>query len=253
MIRARAKTGRVQIAVLGEMEANQQYCLDACAQLVRGKVTVLKSFKALRKFQSLHSSDPVILVIALTNNIEAAVDALAHLRRTGLGWPTLLVVDTVRHAVFMPLMRELGVEYFLPLPLHGAELADALREALEKGVQPPPQNAPPLTDEEKETNIEEMAKKLNKCIRCGAGQNQVFLHSYVEDVGRKSKPRITLRCPLRTELHLEPYVYYEHVRDVCCRNIVTCAVLQTYAALKGQEISAYLLADACQDASGPAP
>lgn len=245
MLKARAKNGRTQIAVLGKPEANQQYCLDACAQVVRGKVTVLKSLHALRKYKSRYSGDPVILVIALPNNIEAAIEALAHLRRAGSGWPILLVMDTVRHAVHMPLMRELGVKYFLPLPLQGAELADALRTASGEGVQPPLQNAPPLTIDEQGTNIEEMAKKLNKCIRCGAGQNQVFLHSYVEDVGRKSKPRITLRCPLRAELHLEPYVYYEHIRNVCCRNIGVCAVLQTYAALKGQEISVYRLADAC--------
>ena len=39
---------------------------------------------------------------------------------------------------------------------------------------------------------------------------------------------------------MQPYVYYEHIRDVCCAAPQKCEALQAYAAKHAQSVIDYL-------------
>lgn len=87
---------------------------------------------------------------------------------------------------------------------------------------------PPLTDEEMTANLSALEQKLNREMKCHAGRNQVFLRSLL--TGRSTtRPRITLKCPLRRDIGLPPEVFYEHIRDVCCSDPEHC---EAYRAFK---------------------
>lgn len=86
---------------------------------------------------------------------------------------------------------------------------------------------PPLTDEELNSNLSELERRLNEQMRCPAGKNQVCIRSVLGGSGQ-TRPRIMLRCPLRRDVGLEPEVYYEHIRDVCCRNPDQCPAYQAF-------------------------
>jgi len=251
MTRRPDKASQVQIVVLGELTAEQRQLLEVCADAIGGKVCLPDSFGALRKITSSQPDRSTVLVLALKDGgVQRVIEVLAYLRKSGSEMPVVLLVGP-GDAPYVPLMRELGVHQFVQSPLHGRELTDALQGALAEESPTSPNEAPPLTDEEKGVNIERLADDLNGRIRCGAGQGQVFLHSYVEGVDRKTIPRITLRCPLRTALHIESDVNYEHIRDVCCHAVDTCAVLRAYAALNGQTISEYLRRDSWEEHAMP--
>lgn len=86
---------------------------------------------------------------------------------------------------------------------------------------------PPLTEEELSANLSELERRLNEEMKCPAGKNQVCIRSVLGGSGQ-TRPRIMLRCPLRRDVGLEPEVYYEHIRDVCCRNPDQCPAYQAF-------------------------
>ena len=86
---------------------------------------------------------------------------------------------------------------------------------------------PPLTEDELNANLSELERRLNEEMRCPAGKNQVCIRSVLGGSGQ-TRPRIMLRCPLRKDVGLEPEVYYEHIRDVCCRNPDQCPAYEAF-------------------------
>jgi len=239
MIHEANKPDPVQIALLGELPIKQRYYLDAGAKAVGGKVLPLNSTEALVRF-TRQAGDSAILVAVLKDNVQSIITVLSRMRKAGSIVPVVLVTNIASDAVYLPLMRELGIRQVIRNLLDIAQLTGALRAAVAEDRSALSTELPPLTEEEQGVNLEELANDLNGRIRCGAGHRQVFLHSYVEGIGHKTTPRITLKCPIRTELGLFPYVHYQHIRDVCCRATSTCPALRAYAAMRGQEISAFL-------------
>jgi hypothetical protein len=67
---------------------------------------------------------------------------------------------------------------------------------------------------------------------CFAGRNQVYIQSLITDVGTTTKPRITLKCPIRKDFGYPPNVYYQFIRDVCCGNPSACPAYQEFTARK---------------------
>ena len=246
MTRPPAKTSPVSIAVLGKLTTEQRRYLEACAETLGGHASFLNSFEALQARLSRDPEGAAVVVPALKKNLTAVTALLAGLRMAGSALRLVLVVDE-SDAPYLPLLREIGVRHVVQASLNGTQLYNALRAAIEEKTPPSPLILPPLTDEETGVNIEQLADELNQRIRCGAGKSQVFLHSWVVGVDRKTTPRITLRCPLRDGLRLQAYVYYEHIRDVCCANVEACAVLRAYAASKGQWTGDYLAAGTSQE------
>jgi hypothetical protein len=126
--------------------------------------------------------------------------------------------------------------------LHAEDFDHVLHQALNNGTLTQV-GLPPLTGEERGQNLSLLVDQLNSEIRCSAGRQQVFLHSFIEDVGRTTTPRVTLRCPLREGLGLQPYVYYEHIRDLCCAAPEKCEALQAYTAEHVQSVNDYIPSD----------
>ncbi len=244
MTKPRTQPRDVPIALLGELSGDERRYLDACVAALGGKIVLQDSPSALRNFVFEHRGGPAVIVLTFQQYVTGVVEVVMYLRRIGAQLPVILLAGKASPA-YLPLWQELGVR---PVQgeLRGTQFSEVLRAAL-TNFQPTTFEPPPLTNEEQGANIGRLADDLNRRIRCGAGKSQVFLHSFVEGIGQKTTPRITLRCPLRTELSLENYVYYEHIRDVCCGAAESCAALRAYAAWKGQQVSAYLPENAVQE------
>jgi len=86
---------------------------------------------------------------------------------------------------------------------------------------------PPVTDEEARANLSDLERKLNAEMVCHAGKNQVFIRSLLTGNGT-TQPRITLKCHLRRDIGLEPDVFYEHIRDVCCCDPEKCEAYRQF-------------------------
>ena len=181
---------------------------------------------------------PGLIVAVLEVKTKAAIKVLRRLNALHMSIPTVLIVARGAEAL-VPLARELGACFFVHRPLHAEDLDQVVHQALNNGklTQAGP---PPLTAEERGRNLTLLVDQLNSEIKCSAGRHQVFLHSFVEEVGRTTTPRVTLRCPLREGLGLQPYVYYEHIRDVCRAAPERCKALQAYTAEHAQSVSDYI-------------
>ncbi len=88
---------------------------------------------------------------------------------------------------------------------------------------------PPITDEETNVNLSVLESRLNRDMICVAGRNQVYLRSLLTGRGT-TQPRIALKCHLRKDAGQEPEVFYEHIRDVCCRDPEQCAAYRRFKA-----------------------
>jgi hypothetical protein len=84
---------------------------------------------------------------------------------------------------------------------------------------------PPLTAEELTTNLSLLENRLNADMKCPAGRNQVYIRSLITGRGT-TRPRIALKCPLRTNIGERPEVFFEHIRDVCCGDHEACPAWQ---------------------------
>lgn len=80
---------------------------------------------------------------------------------------------------------------------------------------------PSLTPDELTTNLSLLEQKLNREMKCTAGRNQVYIRSLLTGQST-TRPRIALKCPLRRDIKLPQEVFYEHIRDVCCREPNRC-------------------------------
>ena len=200
-------------------------------------VEVLSASDAVRALGQKRKR-PGLIVATLDAESKAAIKVLRHLNALHLSIPVVLIVAHGAETL-VPVARELGARFFVNRPLHAGDLDSVLRQALKNGKLTPAA-PPPLTAEETGRNLSRLVDRLNSEIRCSAGKHQVFLHSFVEGVGCKTVPRATLRCPLREALGVQPYVYYEHIRDVCCAEPQECNTLRAYTAKHGQSISDYL-------------
>ncbi|MCH7812625.1 MAG: hypothetical protein IID40_01260 [Planctomycetes bacterium] len=177
-------------------------------------------------FKALAKTRPALVVAGLNGKRRDALEFLGQLKRDGTKQPTI-VVASAGEGVYEPLAMKLGAAAFLEYPVEQATLTRAISKVLtadfsEKGDQPP------LTEEERSANLTELEATLNRRMKCFAGKNLVYLQSFVLGVGRTSKPRIALKCPLRQKYGDPPNVYYEYVRDVCCSNPESCSAYQTF-------------------------
>lgn len=86
---------------------------------------------------------------------------------------------------------------------------------------------PPLTAEEQAANLSELERSLNAQMVCPAGRNQVFIRSVLTGNGT-TPPRIALRCGLRRDIGVKPEVFYEHIRDVCCKDPQQCPAYRRF-------------------------
>ncbi len=86
---------------------------------------------------------------------------------------------------------------------------------------------PPLTDDEKSGNLTVLERDLNERAACPAARNQVYIRSLVTGNGT-TPPRIALKCTFRKDAGMEPEVFYEHIRDVCCSDPEKCEAYRQF-------------------------
>ena len=86
---------------------------------------------------------------------------------------------------------------------------------------------PPITLEEQKANLSELEHKLNEQMICVAGKNQVFIRSLLTGNGT-TQPRIAMKCHLRRDIDLKPDVFYEYIRDVCCKDPEQCPAYRDF-------------------------
>lgn len=101
--------------------------------------------------------------------------------------------------------------------------------ALRKSLTVAEAAGPPITPEEMTSNLSMLENKLNRTMVCHAGKNQVFLRSIVTSRG-PTRPRIALKCALRRDIGQTPDVFYEHIRDVCCKDPEQCEAYRAFKA-----------------------
>ena len=87
---------------------------------------------------------------------------------------------------------------------------------------------PPITETEQKSNLTTLQQQLHRQMQCFAGKNQVYLQSILGDDGGKTRPRIALKCSLRTDYNMDRHVYYEYIDDVCCGDPTQCPAYQMF-------------------------
>ena len=178
--------------------------------------------------KSITKARPQLVVAGMNGKSSDAFEFLRHMQRNRSVVPTI-VVASGGSCAYQAVAMKLGAAAFLEYPVEQHTFDQAITKTVAcewtaKGKQPP------ITEEELAANLTELEAELNRRMRCFAGKNQVYLQSFILGGGRKSKPRIALKCPLRKEYGDPPNVYYEYIRDVCCGDPSGCSAYQTFRA-----------------------
>ena len=176
--------------------------------------------KAMTKFR------PQVVVVGMNGKRRDALELLAHMQRTKVTTPTIVVASS-EAGMYQSAAMKLGAASFLEYPMEKEAFSQAVSQVTTadfaaKGEQPP------ITQEELEANLTELEEALNRRMQCFAGKNLVYLQSFILGGGQTSKPRIALKCPLRKQYGDPPNVYYEYVRDFCCANPSACLAYQRF-------------------------
>jgi len=169
---------------------------------------------------------PDVVVVGNDKKKKQALRLLRYFRISTNHTPVVVVssVGDDSH----PMLLKLGAKVILKLPLKESELNSAIAEAMQCRAEELA-GPRPITNEELRSNLTMLEKSLNEKMKCFAGKNQVFIYSQVAG-SNKSKPRITLRCALRSEYGLNRDVYYEYIRDICCSDPDKCEAIQRFNA-----------------------
>ena len=147
------------------------------------------------------------------------------LRARVLDTPVIVLLGRAG-AVYKPALQELGAAAVLDYPLDRTRLKSQIAAALESAQQAAA-GPPPVTEEELRSNLSLLETSLNRNMRCVAGRSQVFIQSLLAGV-MPTRPRICLRCPLRAEYGMPREVYYEYIRDVCCKEPDRCEAFRRF-------------------------
>ena len=100
-------------------------------------------------------------------------------------------------------------------------------------------NPPPVTEFERNCNVTVLQHELHGQMKCFAGKNKVYLRSVLQEDGRRTRPRIALKCALRAEFGMKRHVYYEYIRDVCCGNPSRCPAYRKFLEQNPEAARAY--------------
>lgn len=198
--------------------------LEALTQ-ARHEVLVARDLKA--GIKQIAASRPDLIVVGHDAKKQEGIRLLRHLRDNVSKTPVIVVV-TRGLGVIQPMAMKLGARGFIEYPVDPARYQQAIDAALQASEEAKA-GPPPITDEELNSNLSMLETDLNRRMKCFAGRNQVYLYSKITG-GVRPRPRISLRCGLRAEFGLDKHVYYEFIRDVCCKDPGQCKAVQLYRA-----------------------
>jgi len=170
---------------------------------------------------------PEVIVVGHDAARQDAARLMTWMRDNRVKAP-VVVVYAPNAASTQPMLIKLGAKALVPTAVDEARLNEAIRTA--QVVYAAQHAGPPdVTEEELNGNLSLMEHQLNKDMKCFAGTNQVFIQSRL--LGRvTTKPRLMLRCPLRPDYGLARDVYYEYIRDVCCKQPMLCEAYRRFKA-----------------------
>ena len=170
---------------------------------------------------------PVLAVVGLDARKKEALQLLRYMKSYGSVVPVIVVAGAAAGAMQMQIMKA-GAKGFLEYPVDQARFDRELSRVLQTKLDVTA-GIPAITDEELDANLSDLERTFNRQMKCHAGRNQVHLQSLI--IGRtKTKPRISLKCSLRASFNMQPNVYYEYIRDVCCNDPSACPAVQQFQA-----------------------
>jgi len=72
--------------------------------------------------------------------------------------------------------------------------------------------------QDQKLSLYQLQRQFNRCMRCPAGQNQVYVLSRMKSNGRlkKEAPQLAIDCKIRSFLGWRKKVYFDFIRKVCC-------------------------------------
>jgi CheY-like chemotaxis protein len=177
---------------------------------------------------AINRQRPMLVLAGLDVVRKEALELLRAMRRSEVKIPTIAIAMSGAGAM-QPAVMKLGASACIEYPMEPAVLDQAISKALLTDVESRGQ-LPPITREEGEANLTELEAELNRRMQCFGGKNQVYIQSIIVGQLRKTKPRISLKCPIRKEFGFPPNVYYEYIRDVCCTDPGGCEAYQAFRA-----------------------
>lgn len=198
-----------------EAYAAQHHDVNAASDLAKG-------------VHAINKQRPSLVIAGLDVRKKEALELLRSMQRSGSKTPVIVVGMTGAGAM-QPAVMKLGARAFLEYPFEVPVLHQAISSALQTDVEARGE-LPPICPEEAEANLTELEADLNRRMHCFAGKNQVYIQSVIVGQQRVTKPRISLKCPLRKEIGLPANVYYEFIRDVCCGDPGGCPAYQAFQA-----------------------
>jgi DNA-binding NtrC family response regulator len=181
-----------------------------------------------RGISAINKQRPRLVIVGLDVHKKDGLELLRAMRRSHVSVPTI-VIGMAGSGLMQPTVMKLGASAFLEYPVEPAVLEQAIARALQLDVDARGEQ-PPITSEEAQANLTELEAELNRRMKCVAGKNQVYIQSVIVGQLRKTRPRISLKCPLRREQGDPPNVYYEYIRDVCCTDPGACPAWQAFRA-----------------------
>ncbi len=194
-------------------------------QAVDHRVAVANDLKSA--MQMIAKDPPELILVGHDSQKEEGLKLLHWLRQNVLRIATIVLVKRGGMQSRDALVK-LSAAAVLEMPVDrnrlNREIAAALKTACDAAAGPPP-----LTSEELDGNLSLLENGLNRRMRCVAGQNQVFIQSSLLN-STTTRPRICLRCSLRAEYGMPREVYYEYIRDVCCRDPLQCEAARRFQA-----------------------
>jgi len=215
-----------KVLILCQNEA-ERMLIEGCLRdhELRSVKTFKEASRTLTKFQ------PDLLVARVDQKDRDGMEIVRVLRRSQINLPVVLILPR-RGTPLESEAWQLGVRHFVEPPIRYDNLCNAVRAALNESTSKAESGEPPIAEEERKANLSELVNRLNAAMKCPAGQGKVFIRSVITGIGRKTQPRVALRCPVRQAVGLEPHVFYTHIRDICCKDPRKCEAIQQYRKLK---------------------
>jgi len=201
----------------------------ALALLAGLRYEVSEAKHLVEGIKQIAKNKPDLIVVGHDSAKEEGARLLRYMRDNVLKIP-VVVVFSGGAGVFQPLLMKLGAKAFVEYPVDQSRFDEAVTAALQ-GHRETHAGPPPISEEELNSNLSVLETELNKRMKCFAGKNQVYIQSMILG-GATSKPRICLKCSLRSEFGLNREVYYEFIRDVCCGDPSRCEAVQLFEAAR---------------------
>ncbi len=208
-------------------DPSERTLLQAC--LKGDDVATVKTFKDAAK--ALTSTKAELAVVRLDARDTAGMEVLRLMKRSQMQVPTVAVLGRQGGPLEFE-ARQLGVQWFLSGPIRYDEFRKVIEKAQAQARKGGADAMPAITDAERKINLSVHVSDLHKTMKCPAGTNRVTIRSVVTGIGKKTEPRVALRCPIRQSVGLSEYVYFEYIQKYCCGKPKACEAVIQYKKMR---------------------